>query len=189
MPSASSTPARPQIDIADGRVVANLVHAALRQDGAPVEDGDGRREPQVFGHGEPVVDARHLELDPDPGPRDLVGLEPREVEALEPDRARGGPEDPRQKLEEGALAGAVGADQTAELPAPERQVHAGDRAETPELLHDPARFQDALPHGGTSSARPGRGARRESSRPSAGTRPPGRISTITTRARPRSTVV
>src|SRR5205807_5015402 len=288
MPSASSTPAGPQIDIADGRVVANLVHAALRQDGAPVEHGDGgreladevhvvlddddgrppvdlaheagrpprlgaghprrrlvqedelrlrrqhhpdldplpvavrevrdrrlaalaeadlgegaldrgtgrrppvaevRREPQVFGHGEPVVDARNLELDPDPRPRDLVRLEPREVEALEPDRSRGGPEDPREELEEGALAGAVGADQTAELAAPERQVHAGDRAESPELLHDPARLQDQVPHGGPSSARPGPGARRDGTRPRARTRPPGRTSTITTRARPRSTVV
>src|SRR5205807_9441643 len=148
-----------------------------------------RREPQVFGHGEPVVDARHLELDPDPGPRDLVRLEPREVEALEPDRSRGGPEDPREELEEGALAGAVGADQTAELAAPERQVHAGDRAESPELLHDPARLQDQVPHGGTPSARPGRGPRRDSRRPSAGTRPPGRISPITTRATRRTTVV
>src|SRR2546425_278576 len=143
MPSASSTPASPQIDVADGRVVADLVHAALGQDGAPVEHGDGGRElaDEVHvvldvDHGEPVVDARNLELDPDPGPRDLVRLEPREVLALEPDLSRGGPEDPREELEDGALAGAVGADQTAELAAPERQVDTGDRAESPELLHD-----------------------------------------------------
>src|SRR5207244_12040578 len=130
-----------------------------------------------------------LVLAPGPGARDRVPLEPRDVEAVEPDRTRRGAEDPREELEDGALAGAVGAAQTAELPAPERQVHARDRAESPELLHDPARLQDQVPHGGTSSARPGRGARRDSRRPSAGTRPPGRISTITTRARPRSTVV
>src|SRR5439155_21214667 len=63
----------------------------------PVDDRAGaggpmagpRGEPEVLGHRQAIVDPRHLELDPDPGSRDLVGQEPRDVETLEVDRPRG----------------------------------------------------------------------------------------------------
>ena len=70
---------------------------------------------QVLEHGEIVVDRRRLELAADAGLHDLVLLHPRQFLAAELDRARCGLGLAADQIEHRGLAGAVGADDDADL--------------------------------------------------------------------------
>ena len=81
-----------------------------------------RREPDVLAHRKTVEHARHLGLDADAEPRDLVGVGVGNVLAAEQHLAVGRLQLPGQHLEEGALAGAVRADQAAQFAFGQREV-------------------------------------------------------------------
>src|SRR5207247_1069868 len=106
-------PARGQADLGEDPVDDRA--------GAGGPMAEARREPEVLGHGEGIVDPRYLELDPDSSSRDLVGVEARDVETLELDRPRRRLELAREELEERALAAAVGTDHAAQLAAPQSE--------------------------------------------------------------------
>src|SRR5204862_7642138 len=130
-------------------------------------------EPEVLGHRQAIVDARHLELDPDPGSRDLVGQETSDVETLEVDRPRGRFELAREEFEERALAGAVGADHAAQFAAPQGEVEGVDGPQPTELLHETPRLQHNVIHRANSGAG-GRPLTRRTAPSTAGTRPRGK---------------
>ena len=77
---------------------------------------DAAAASQMFSRTRQAVEhARHLGLDADAEPRDLVGVGAGHVLAAEQDVALGRLQLPGQHLEEGALAGAVRADQAAQF--------------------------------------------------------------------------
>src|SRR5438093_6064303 len=120
---------------------------------------------------------------------DLVGLKPRDVNALEVDRPRRRLELTRQELEQRALAGAVGADHAAQLAAPQGEVEGVDGPQPTELLHQTPRLEHDVIHRANSGAGPRRPAPRRTAPSMAGSRPRGNSRTITTRTAPSATVV
>src|SRR3990170_1470052 len=87
-------------------------------------------EPDV-GAGEKVLTHRHVREDEavlghqrDPTPDDVGGRSPRQLPSLEGDRAAPRPEDPRDGVEQGRLAGAVGAQDAGDLALARREAHA-----------------------------------------------------------------
>src|SRR5258708_36407129 len=89
-------------------------------------------EPQIFAHRQAVKNARHLRLDAHAAPRDLVGFGTGYVLAAYENGAGCRLELAGQHLEEGALAGPVGADQTTQLALGEREVDITDRLDAAE---------------------------------------------------------
>ena len=93
-----------------------------------------RRDPHVLEHRERVEDADDLERARDAQRDDPVGEERGDGRAADPCLATVGGQEPRQEVEEGRLAGAVRADDRAQLAAAHlegRAVHRGEGAEAP----------------------------------------------------------
>ena len=88
--------------------------------------------------------ARHLILDTDPDARDLVHRHASDRHPVESDPATAWLQLAAQQLEEGALAGAVRADQAAQLTLPQAEVHAVDRAHSAKALLQVAGFERSL---------------------------------------------
>ena len=102
--------------------------------GVPCRVARARGDPEVLTHREAFEHARHLILDPDAAPGDLVHSDAFDPDPLESDRPGARSQLAAQQLEEGALAGAVRADQAAELTPPQVEVHAVDRAHAAKAL-------------------------------------------------------
>src|SRR5207237_5865829 len=99
-----------------------------------------------------VVQRRHVLEEPDvlEGARDadpghLVGTGARDLLALEPDRPRGGGEEPGHAVEEGGLPGAVGADQREDPSGLDLEAHPVHGGQTAEALADLDDLEDVLP--------------------------------------------
>ena len=103
-------------------------------------------EPKVLANAEPVEHVRHLRLDADAEPGDLVRLGPRNVPTAEQDDAPGGLQLAGQHLEKRALAGAVRPDQAAELALGEREVDVADGLHAAELHAEPLCFDQRRAH-------------------------------------------
>jgi len=73
---------------------------------------------------------------------DLVRLQPVDAAALQEDLALVDVVDPGDAVEEGRLAGAVGADEPVDAPRFEGQRHAVDRGDAAESLDRGADLQD-----------------------------------------------
>src|SRR5262249_52399923 len=73
----------------------------------------------------------------DAPPRDLVGLEPVDADAVEENGAAVGPEELRDEVEDRALARSVGADEADDARRRDLERAPADRAETPEGLREP----------------------------------------------------
>src|SRR5918992_3243989 len=104
-------------------------------------------------HGRHVLEqADVLERPSDPQPGDLVGLplpwnEPEraggeDLLAVEPDRAHGGGEDPRDQVEQGGLAGSVRPDEAEDLAFLDDDLDLLERGEAAESLGDVSDLQD-----------------------------------------------
>src|SRR4030095_2023064 len=78
----------------------------------------------------------------DPEPVDLLGLEPADIPAAEPDAARGWHVEPRDHVEERGLAGAVGSDHREDLPGLDGEAHARERRKGAEALGDTVDLED-----------------------------------------------
>jgi hypothetical protein len=77
--------------------------------------GAARGEPEVFAHAQAIHHRRHLRLDAHALPRDGEGRPAGDILALDEDAAGAWAKLPRDAFEEGALAGAVGADEAAQF--------------------------------------------------------------------------
>ena len=88
-----------------------------------------------------VEEAGDLEGAGDPERRDLLGLLAGDVLAVEDDLARGRGEEPGEEVEEGRLAGAVGAHEGVDRAGPDDEVDLGDGPEAAELLGQGARLE------------------------------------------------
>src|SRR3984885_2805643 len=84
-------------------------------------------EPEILAHGQAVEHARHLGLDADAAPRNIVWVGACYILAAQQHRSGRWFELTGQHFEERALAGAVRTDQTAELPLTEGEVDVSHR--------------------------------------------------------------
>ena len=123
----------------EAKTFQNFVDDAVGLAAAVVATG---RNPDVLVHAQPVKHARHLRLDADAAARDLVGVGAGDVGAPEADPPGGCLVLVGQALEEGALAGAVGADQAAQLAFGHGEVDVVDRDHAAEAHGQPVRLQD-----------------------------------------------
>ena len=92
------------------------------------------RQLHVVAHAEVAVDAEVLELDADPHVGAAVRLGARDVAPAKGDGALVRLDAAEQELEEGALAGAVGADDAPQRAGLQREIHAVHRAHAAERL-------------------------------------------------------
>ena len=112
-----------------------------------------QRQLQVVAHGEVVVDAQVLELDADPHMGAAMRLGAGDIAPAKADGAAVRLDAAEQELEEGALAGAVGADDAAQRAGLEREVHAVDRLDPAEGLGQALRpEQSAVARAGHAAA-------------------------------------
>ena len=100
-----------------GDFVDPVAHDGVAREGQRAEHGAAARKGnlEVLEHREIVVDRRRLELAADAGLDDLVLLQLRQLLAAKLDRARGGLGLAADQVEHRGLAGAVGADDDADL--------------------------------------------------------------------------
>src|SRR5581483_52182 len=101
----------------------------------------GRHE-QVLEHAHRAERARDLEAARNAATRPHVGREPRDLFAVEDDRAALIPERAGDAIDERGLAGAVRADQAEALALADREAHLGERGEAAEVLGDAAYLQE-----------------------------------------------
>ena len=87
---------------------------------------------------------RQLKRAHDAAAGDLRGPREGDVPALIEDRALGRSQELGQQVEEGRLAGAVGADQGMDLPATHLQVNLVNGDETAEVLTQASGFEDQI---------------------------------------------
>lgn len=117
--------------------VQHLVDTAFRQ-----SEHRGTHA-QVFGGGEVGVERRALDER-----ADFVEIVAAPSVSVERDVAFGGAEYPREHLERGRFARAVGAEEPVDTPAPYVQADVGDRrlrgVPAPKALGEPVRFQYAV---------------------------------------------
>ncbi len=94
-----------------------VAHGGVAREGQRAEHGASarKRNLEILEHGQIVVDRRGLELAPHPGLDDLVLLQLRQLRAAKRDRARRGLGLSADQVEHRGLAGAVGADDDADL--------------------------------------------------------------------------
>src|SRR5262249_52826000 len=134
----------------------------------------------MLAHGETVEEIRHLRLDADTAPRDGVRVIAGDVLAVKQDAPGCRLQLAREQLEQRALAGAVGADEAAQLPLGQAEVHTAHRLDAAELDRQPDRLEDRFRHA-TRRAWAGERVRAADSRarstPSDGTMPRGTSST------------
>src|SRR5437879_5881310 len=95
----------------------------------------------VFEHGQVGKYCGHLERADDAAARDLRRLFQGDVLAAVDDLAAGGNQELGEQVEEGRLAGAVGADQCVDLTTAHPQVDVAHRDEATELLGQVARLE------------------------------------------------
>src|SRR5437879_4914821 len=125
-------------DDIEGR--AGLVRRSLDAgDTAAEERGDG----DVVETGEAAEGLRDLERAADAEPRDAVGRQPGEVTAVEADGPRVGRVDARDRVDQGALAGAVGPDEPDDLARRDLEVHVAQRLEPAEVLGEAPHLEQA----------------------------------------------
>src|ERR1700677_1445196 len=142
-----------------------------------------RGEPEILAHGQAVKHARHLGLDADASPGDVVRLDAGHILAAQEHRSGRRFELTRQHLEESALAGAVRTDQTAQLLLAEGEVDVLDREDAAEAHAQPSGLNQRHAHRDA----PARDRMSNASRsPIVGTRPFGTRSTKATRMAPRT---
>src|SRR5262249_37068594 len=110
-----------------------------------------RRKPDVLAHGKAVEHVRHLSLDADAEPGDLMRMGARNVLAAEQHLAMRGFELAREHLEERALARAVRPYQAAKLALVEREVDIAHGADAAEMHAEIAGLQQRR-HGPYSAA-------------------------------------
>ena len=103
-----------------------------------------RGDPDILAHAQAVHHARDLGLDADAEAGDLVRMGADAIDAANPDIALARPQDAGQALEEGALAGAVRADQAAQLFIGEDEIDGVERRHAAEADADPARLHDPV---------------------------------------------
>ena len=96
----------------------------------------------VFEHGQVGKHCGHLERADDAAARDLRWLFQGDVLAAVDDLAAGGNQELGEQVEEGRLAGAIGADQRVDLSTAHPQVDVAHGDEATELLGQVARFED-----------------------------------------------
>src|SRR5690606_21407973 len=99
------------------------------------------REVHALVHAQPLEDARHLRLDADAAPRDLVALQADDRFAEELDGSGRRPQLSGERLEQRALAGAVRSDQAQQLAVAYLQVDAVDGDDAAEAHAERARAQ------------------------------------------------
>src|SRR5947207_275522 len=170
-----------QVDVADALVALDLLqHLGRPPPPAAIAEAEFGRDVQVLEHAQLLEDARHLELDAHPEPRDAERVPSRDLPAPEAHRPRVGSHAAAEDPEERRLAGAVGADQAAQLTRVDGQVEV-DRSQSAELLRQAAHFEDRLRHarprvrtrrGQPAGRRPG-GRNRRGQRARAATTPSG----------------
>ena len=154
----------------DGREANPLDHVVNGRAGARAALEAGRCKPEVLAYGQAVEDAWDLCLDADAAPRDFMRLGARDVLAAKQHRARRRLKLTRQHLEERALAGAVWADQAAQLALFESKVDVPHGLHAAEAHSEPV----GLNQRGAHRAAPARGrARAAPSWPIAGASPFG----------------
>src|SRR6266404_6604600 len=103
------------------------------------------REPEVLANRQPVEETRNLGLHTDASPGDGVRVMAGDVMAPKQNTPGRRLELPGEQLEQRALAGAVGPDETAQLPLGQREIHTADGLDTAEA----DRQSDGLEHGAT----------------------------------------
>src|SRR5690606_29598238 len=96
---------------------------------------------QVVEHRGPVEQMRALERASDAEARDAIGAQLRDVLPLEDDPARSGLVRAGNEIEEGRLAGTVGADDRADLAAAKRRADVADRGQSAESLGEGTDFE------------------------------------------------
>src|SRR6185437_5461394 len=136
-------------DREDERVGALVQHfeAALRL--PEMEGGAERalqRDAHVLAHREMREDSRDLEGADDAEPRHRRRPLARDVAALVEDAPGGRPQELGQEIEDGRLAGAVGADERMDRAAPDAQIDLLHGGKAAKLLRETARLEDRLVH-------------------------------------------
>src|SRR5439155_1588947 len=145
------------------------------------------RQPEVLANRQTDEETRNLSIHPDASPGDGVRVMAGDVVAPKQNAPGRRLELPGEQLEQRALAGAVGPDETAQLPLGQREIHTADGLDTAEA----DRQSDGLKHGAThagSRTRAGPTARVPSRR-SEGTMPRGTRSTKARKMMPKSRLV
>src|SRR2546430_2070226 len=123
----------------------DLQHLGRPPPTAAIAEAEFRGDVQVLEHAQLHEDARHLELDAHPEPRNPERVPSRDVPAPEAHRPRVGAHAAAEDPEERRLAGTVGADQAAQLTRVDGQVEV-DRSQSAELLRQAAHLEDRLRH-------------------------------------------
>src|SRR5712691_518121 len=113
----------------------------------------GYRELEVLAHREVPEDRGGLELAPDAERGDLVLPPARQIGILAEDHASGGGSDlPRDDIEQGRLAGAIGADDHPQLAVVHVEVELAQRLEAVEIDGDVLKIDDGPVLGGSRGA-------------------------------------
>src|ERR1700677_5272275 len=99
-----------------------------------------RGEPEILAHGQAVKHARHLGLDADASPGDVVRLDAGHILAAQEHLSGRRFELTRQHLEESTLAGAVRTDQTEQLLLAKGEVDVLAREDAAEATAHPLRL-------------------------------------------------
>src|SRR5260221_6131880 len=102
--------------------------------------------PEIVAYRETIEDARYLCLDADAQPRNFMCLERGNVDPAKRYRSVGRLDLACQEFEESALAGSIGADQTAQLSLCKREIDAPDRLYSAEMLDQSAGFDQRPAH-------------------------------------------
>ena len=100
-------------------------------------------EQEVLEHGGVLEQLDVLERPRDAAPGHLVRRHPRDVLPVEDQAARAWIVDPRDQIEDGRLAGAVGADDREDLARLDLEAHAVDGPQAAEVHDEPLRGQEA----------------------------------------------
>src|SRR5262249_40329700 len=113
------------------------VLARARRDRVPRQ----RADHDVVEHGQPRKWAHDLERPRQTQAADRVWRQASQRAPAEANLARVGREKARERLEDGALAGAVRPDEAERLAVVDHEVEAGNGLNTAEVFREPARFE------------------------------------------------
>src|SRR6185312_881561 len=140
---------RPARDGAEVEIGQHLVDGGV---GAVAAQRAARREPEILLHAEPVQHRGDLRLDADAEPHDVVGAPAGDVLAADhhPAARLRAAQLAGDRFEEGAFAGAVGSDETAQLALAQREGHVVYGEHAAEAHREVLRLDHRLAHVGAS---------------------------------------